>query len=136
MSFITPQAAFVIHMSYIYSISVIVANLSIPPFGLTSSLIEETRPPGGFLFYRTALFASWVMASEATLVAKTLKKRCNARKKRAVRCIDTGLVYASSADASDILSEKGLIVNSRTILYNCSGRGKSAGGLRWEYADI
>lgn len=76
------------------------------------------------------------MVTQQALVAKTLKKGCNAQKKRAVRCIDTGVVYASSNDASDILSEEGLIINPRTILHNCSGRGKSAGGFRWEYADI
>ncbi len=74
------------------------------------------------------------MTSVDVLVAKSLKKKSKL-KKRAVRCINTGVVYASCNDASDILSEQGLSVNPRTILYNCSGKGKSAGGLRWEYAD-
>jgi hypothetical protein len=75
------------------------------------------------------------VASVNFLVAKTLKKKCNAKMKRPVRCIDTGLVYASSSDASDILSEEGRLVNPRSILHICEGRGRSAGGLRWEYAD-
>ncbi len=76
------------------------------------------------------------VASVNILIAKTLKKKCNANKKRPVRCIDTGLVYASSSDASDILSEEGRLVNPRGILHNCEGRRRTAGGLRWEYADI
>jgi hypothetical protein len=46
------------------------------------------------------------------------------------------LVYASSRDASDILSFEGIVVEPRNILYVCQGKQKVAGGLRWEYADI
>lgn len=69
------------------------------------------------------------------LAAKSLKKRCNASQKRAVRCIDTGVVYASCSDAADILSLEGLLINPRNILLVCQGVQKKTCGLRWEYAD-
>lgn len=75
------------------------------------------------------------MNSVELLVAKSVKTPSKA-KRRPVRCIDNGIIYASSTDAANILCEQGLIVNPRTILNNCSGKTKSAGGLRWEYADI
>ncbi len=55
-------------------------------------------------------------------------------RKKPVRCIDTGVVYSSSTDAADILSEAGVLVCPRLILYVCQGKQKSTGGLRWEYA--
>jgi hypothetical protein len=69
------------------------------------------------------------------IAAKSLKKRCGAAKKRAVRCVDTGTVYASSSDAADILSLDGLLVDPRNILHVCQGLQKRAGGLMWEYAE-
>lgn len=69
------------------------------------------------------------------LEAKSLKKRCNAGQKRSVRCVDTGVVYASCSDAADILSLDGLMIDPRNILHACQGLQKKAGGLRWEYVE-
>ena len=70
------------------------------------------------------------------LVAKSTKRKSDRISKREVRCVNTGLVYASSRDASDILSFEGIAVEPRSILYACQGKQKLAGGLGWEYADI
>ena len=70
------------------------------------------------------------------LVAKSTKRKTDHIKKRPVHCVDTGLVYASSREASDILSFEGILVEPRNIMYACQGKTKSAGGLQWEYADI
>jgi hypothetical protein len=69
------------------------------------------------------------------LAAKSLKKRCNASQKKAVRCVDTGVVYASCSDAADILSLDGILINPRNILHVCQGIQKKTAGLRWEYAE-
>ena len=69
------------------------------------------------------------------LVAKTTRRKTDGIKRRPVRCIDTGLVYASSREASDILSFEGILVEPRNIMSACQGRTKSAGGYQWEYAD-
>ena len=69
-----------------------------------------------------------------SLVAKSIKRKSKERKKRAVRCIDTSIVYASSADAADILSAEGRLVCPRGILNTCQGKQKTTGGFRWEYA--
>ncbi len=47
------------------------------------------------------------------LVAKTTKRKADQVQKRPVRCVDTGVVYASSGDASDILSFDGILLTSR-----------------------
>jgi hypothetical protein len=67
--------------------------------------------------------------------AKSLRKRCNVSSKRAVRCIDTGAIYASCGDAADILSLEGILINPRNILHVCQGIQKQTAGLRWEYVD-
>lgn len=69
------------------------------------------------------------------LVAKSTRRRTDGIRKRPVRCLDTGLVYASSREASDILSFDGIIIEPRNIMYACQGKTKSAGGYQWEYAD-
>jgi hypothetical protein len=69
------------------------------------------------------------------LVAKTTRKRSDPSRRKPVRCIDTGVIYASSGDASDILSFEGRLVSPRSILYVCQGKQRMAGGLKWEYAD-
>ncbi len=69
------------------------------------------------------------------LVAKSTKRKTDHIKKRPVRCVDTGLVYASSREASDILSFEGILVEPRNIMYVCQGKIKTAGGFKWEYAD-
>ena len=67
------------------------------------------------------------------LTAKTIKRKSKEQKKRPVRCLNTGIVYASSADAADLLSAEGLMVCPRGILNTCQGKQKSAGGFRWQY---
>lgn len=69
-----------------------------------------------------------------TLIAKTIKRKSQEKKKRAVRCLDTGMVYASSTDAADLLSAEGRLVCPRGILNTCQGKQKTTGGFRWEYA--
>lgn len=69
-----------------------------------------------------------------TLVAKTIIRKSKEQKKRPVRCIDTGTVYASSADAADLLSAEGRLICPRGILNTCQGKQKTTGGFRWEYA--
>ena len=68
------------------------------------------------------------------LVAQSIKKKANEDKKRAVMCVETGEIYASSTDAADILCEEGRLICPRNILSVCQGKKKSAGGFRWEYA--
>jgi hypothetical protein len=63
-----------------------------------------------------------------------LRKNSNGDKKKPVRCIDTGEVYASSTEAADLLSGEGILVCPLRIHSTCRGKQKSAGGLRWEYA--
>ena len=75
------------------------------------------------------------MTEEQILFAKHLKRNTNGLQKRPVRCIDTGRVYGSSSDASDIISFDGILINPRNILLVCQGKQKSTGGFRWEYAD-
>ena len=69
-----------------------------------------------------------------TLVAKTIKRKSKEQKKRPVVCMNTGIVYASSTDAADILSFDGYEVCPRGILNACQGKQKSSGGFRWRYA--
>ena len=68
------------------------------------------------------------------LVAQSNRNKSNKDKKRAVKCVETGKIFASSADAADILSEEGRLICPRNILSVCQGKKKSAGGFRWEYA--
>ena len=63
-----------------------------------------------------------------------LRKAANISKMRAVRCLETGVVYINSTQAADLLSADGKIVCPRGILNNCQGKQKSAGGFHWEYA--
>ena len=60
--------------------------------------------------------------------------RKNSTRKKPVRCVDTGEVYASSSEAADLLSGEGILVCPMRIHSTCRGKQKSAGGLRWEYA--
>jgi len=68
-----------------------------------------------------------------TLAAKTIKRKSKEQKKKQVRCLYSGTVYASSADAADLLSAEGRLVCPRGILNTCQGRQKRTGGFRWEY---
>lgn len=67
------------------------------------------------------------------LAAKSVKRRSNTDKKKAVRCIETGIVYGSCDDAANLLSEKGISICPMRIPTACRGKQKSAGGFRWEY---
>lgn len=68
--------------------------------------------------------------------SKSLKRRPKYSQMKPVRCVETGLIYASSSDASDILSAEGKLIEPRNILSACQGKQRSAGGLQWEYAEI
>ncbi len=63
-----------------------------------------------------------------------LRRNSNSTQKKRVRCIDTGVIYASSSEAADLLSGEGILVCPQRIHTTCRGKQKSAGGLRWEYA--
>ena len=51
-------------------------------------------------------------------------------KKRTVRCIETGCVYSSIAEA-----EKNTSIGSSKISMVCNGKRKTAGGYHWEFVD-
>ena len=74
-------------------------------------------------------------AQMSILVANTLKRNSNAKMKRSIRCVETGVIYASCSDASDILSFTGILIDPRNIFLVCSGKQKTAGGFHWEYFD-
>ena len=76
------------------------------------------------------------MTDKNILFSRNIRRNTNGLQKRPVRCIDTGLVYGSSGDASDIISFEGILITPRNILLVCQGKQKSAGGFKWEYADI
>jgi hypothetical protein len=68
------------------------------------------------------------------LVAKSAKRKSNTDKKKPVRCVETGVVYGSSTDAAELLSEQGIDICPDRIRTVCRGKQKSAGGFKWEYA--
>lgn len=68
------------------------------------------------------------------LAAKSVGRQNMREKKRAVRCVDNGVVYASSRDAAEILATQGRSVIPEAIAAVCRGKQKSTGGFRWEYA--
>jgi hypothetical protein len=68
------------------------------------------------------------------LKAKSLVRESGEGKKKAVRCIDTGIVYASSRDAADILAMEGASITPEGITHTCLGRQKTTRGFHWEYA--
>lgn len=68
--------------------------------------------------------------------SKSLKRRPKSSQRKPVRCLETGLIYASSSDASDILSAQGKLIEPRNIISVCQGKQRSAGGLKWEYVEI
>lgn len=77
-----------------------------------------------------------VMFAMKIYLSKSLKRRPKSSQRKAVRCLETGLVYASSSDASDILSAEGKLIEPRNIISVCQGKQISAGGLKWEYVEI
>ena len=70
------------------------------------------------------------------LVAKTAGRDRSNVKTRPVRCVTTGIVYASTRDAADILATQGIMLTPESIALTCQGRQRSAGGLSWVYAEI
>jgi hypothetical protein len=67
------------------------------------------------------------------LIAKSTGRQNKREKKRPVRCLDTGIVYASSRDAAEIFATQGHLVIPEAIAAVCRGEQKSTGGFRWEY---
>jgi hypothetical protein len=67
------------------------------------------------------------------LISKSRNRRSNQGKRKPVRCRDTGVVYGSSSDAADRLSEQGVSICPMRIQAACRGKQRSAGGFRWEY---
>ena len=57
--------------------------------------------------------------------AKKIKKKSNLHKRKAVKCLETGLIYVSSSDAADILRAEGNVICPRGILAACQGRQKT-----------
>ena len=51
--------------------------------------------------------------------SKSLKRRTQSSQRKPVRCIETGLIYASSSDASDMLSPE---VRRRATVGICCNR--------------
>lgn len=70
------------------------------------------------------------------LVAKSLVRKNKSYKKKPVRCVDTGVIYASSRDAAEILASEGVMCTPEGISHTCQGRQRSTRGLRWEYVGI
>lgn len=58
------------------------------------------------------------------------KRRLNPYNAQAVRCVETGIVYISCADAA-----RKCELSQQKIWQVCKGMKKSTGGLHWEYAD-
>lgn len=58
-----------------------------------------------------------------------IKNAANLGKTRFVKCIDTGKAYVSTKQA-----ERETGVYHSHISKCCSGKAKTAGGMRWEYA--
>ncbi len=59
-----------------------------------------------------------------------LQSACIKANSKPVICIETGIIYSSSAEA-----QRQTNINSRTISYCCNKKGfyKTAGGYHWEY---
>lgn len=65
-----------------------------------------------------------------TAIERMLKRRNGPRKERPVICVENGVVYPSSQEAS---RQTG--VHQGNIISCCQGRYKSAGGYHWKYSD-
>lgn len=53
------------------------------------------------------------------------------KKIKAIKCIETGIKYKSSYEASKLLS-----IGQGSITNVCIGRAKTAGGFKWEYINL
>lgn len=71
----------------------------------------------------------------SALEAKSLVRQSMRNKKKRVRCIETGVVYASSRDAAEILAADGMTFTPEGISHTCQGRQKTTRGFRWEYVE-
>lgn len=67
------------------------------------------------------------------LVAKSLMRKSQKNRKKAVRCLETGIVYASARDAAEILAADGMMFTPEGISHTCQERQKSTRGFHWEY---
>lgn len=59
-----------------------------------------------------------------------IKRDISDYKTKAVRCIETGVVYVSGGEASKMTG-----VNRGDISMNCNGKLSMAGGFHWEFAE-
>lgn len=50
-----------------------------------------------------------------------------------MRCVETGVVYASARDAAEILAAQGMMFTPEGISHTCQKRQKTTRGLHWEY---
>lgn len=60
-----------------------------------------------------------------------VKEACRKANSKPVKCIETGIVFASGLEAS-----KQTGVNNTCISYACVGKQKTAGGLHWKYVEV
>lgn len=72
----------------------------------------------------------WEPIAESLLAGNTGCSYCAGNKKRKVLCIDTGEIFESIGQA-----EKQKKISHSTIINCCKGKGKTAGGFRWQYVD-
>lgn len=72
----------------------------------------------------------WCTPKENSVHAYTILGR-QANNKKAVKCLDTGIVYESAMDA-----ERKTGIKNTNINRCCTGQRKSANGQKWEYAAL
>ena len=72
----------------------------------------------------------------ASYFKPVLRRSNQLQRKKAVRCIDTGIVYPCVRDAADVLSEHGINTRPEAIKRVCKGERKTAGGFRWEFGNV
>lgn len=68
-------------------------------------------------------------------IKPVLRRHPPPQNRKAVRCIDTGVVYDCVRDAADMLIEYEVLVSPEDIRKVCLGQRATAGRLRWEYID-
>lgn len=89
---------------------------------------DEAKP----MCYYTELLAKYVEEESAPPppMSEENKQKLIERCSIAVRCVETGMVYASMEEAS-----KAHGVSKANICNCCKGRRHTAGGFHWEYAE-
>lgn len=60
-------------------------------------------------------------------------ERARAMFSKPVRCLDTGEVFPSTAEAARVARERGHRAHRGAVSRVCRGESKTAGGLRWEF---